>query len=350
MLVSGRVILGSLAAAVHAQWHHGSSIDFHSILDSNPLTLVAFVAPWTAPSKSLASEWATAKFQLTYPLVSIDWTAEPSLCTAHKVHSYPAIRLFHVPDESTRYGGPRKASAIVSFVVRASLPAVSEVNVKNITDLVGIDRVTVVAHLKIDEGSMRSKFTRVAEAFRNQFVFGIADDKRLAQKEKIEFPSIIAYKTDVGDQEVLHGAVKRSVIESFVLEAGKPLIDELTRRNELNYMSSHELIAYIFVTDAADRASLRRKFHPVAKQYKDCVNFVTIDGIEYGHISPSLGLHRGHYPGFTVYSAWKDQVFPYPAVKGIGADNIEEFLLEILHGKRAPWNPAGAGHGQHDEL
>ncbi|KIW95270.1 uncharacterized protein Z519_03854 [Cladophialophora bantiana CBS 173.52] len=234
--------------------------------------------------------------------------------------------------------------------MRASLPAVSEVNVKNITDLVGIDRVTFVAHLKKDDGSMRSKFTKVAETFHDQFVFGIADDKRLAAKEKIELPSIIAYQTDVGDQEVLHGVVKPSVIESFVRDAGKPLIDELTRRNELNYMSSNKLIAYIVVSDEADRASLRRKLHPVAKQYKGYVNFVTINAIEYGHMAASLGLHRGHCPMFTLYSAWKDQVFPYPTVEQIEADNIEEFLLEILHGKRAPWNPAGAGHGQHDEL
>ncbi|OAP60697.1 hypothetical protein AYL99_05699 [Fonsecaea erecta] len=125
---------------------------------------------------------------------------------------------------------------------------------------------------------MRSKVTKIAETFRDQFVFGISNDKRLAEQENVAFPSIIAYRTDVGDREVLQGPVTRSVIEKFILEAGKPLIDELTRRNEVNYMSSHKLLAYIFVTDEADRALFRRKLHPVAKQYKDYVNFVTIDG------------------------------------------------------------------------
>ncbi|OQU96736.1 Thioredoxin-like domain-containing protein [Cladophialophora immunda] len=345
-----RILLAGLAAAVQAQWQHVSDAEFHSLVDSNDLLLAAFVAPWTGPCKSLASEWAATKSQLTYPAVSIDCTANQTLCSAHNVHSYPAIRLFRGPHEWVRYRGPRKASAIVPFVRRASLPVVSEVNIKNITALTGIDRVTFVAYLKEDDHSMRSRFTKVAETFRDQFVFGISNDKRLAEKENIAFPSIIAYRTDVGDQEVLQGTVTRSVIGKFILEAGKPLIDELTRRNEIDYMSSHKLLAYIFVADDADRTLFRRKLHPVAKQYKDYVNFVTIDGDEYGHMAASLGLHRGHYPSFTVYSAWKDQVFPYPAVKRIEADNIEAFLLEILHGERAPWSPSGTVQGQHDEL
>ncbi|KIX93014.1 uncharacterized protein Z520_11287 [Fonsecaea multimorphosa CBS 102226] len=350
MYFSARIILAGLAAAVHAQWQHVSDVEFHSLLDSNDLTLTAFVMPWTAPCKTLASEWAATKSQLTYPVVSIDCTTNQTLCTAHNVHSYPAMRLYRGPHESVRYRGPRKASAIVPFVRRASLPAVSVVNIKNLTDLTGIDRVTFVAYVKEDDHAMRSRFKKVAETFRDQFVFGITNDKRLAEKENIAFPSIIAYKTDVGDQEVLQGSVTRSAIEKFILEAGKPLIDELTRRNEISYMSSHKLLAYVFVTNEADRTRFRRTLHPVAKKYKDYVNFVTVDGDEYGHMAASLGLHRGHYPSFTVYSAWKDQVFPYPAVKRIEADSIEAFLLEILHGKRAPWNPTGPEHGQHDEL
>ena len=260
-MFSACIILGSLAVAVQAQWQHTSSADFHSILDSNDLTLAAFVTviypplypapefsspneqqqPWTPPCESLASEWAAAKAKLPQPLISIDCAAEPSLCAAHNVRSYPAIRLFRAGSEhSSRYRGPRKASAIVPFVKRASLPAFSIVNAKNMTDLLAIGRVTFVAYLSKDDSVMRSRFTKVAEALHDQFVFGITTDKKLAEKENIDqLPSIVAYKTDVGDREVLRGdsTTKRSVIEKFIVEAGKPLIDELTRRTEMNYMS-----------------------------------------------------------------------------------------------------------------
>lgn len=157
------------------------------------------------------------------------------------MHSYPAIRLFHGSDGSSwaRYRGPRKASSIVAFVKRASLPAVSTVNIDNITKLLDIDRLTFMAYLKEDDSSTRSRFTKVAEAFHDQFVFGVTHDAGLAAKETISFPSIVAYKTDVGDKDVLPlGAIPtRSDMEKFVLEASTPLIDELTMRNERNYMS-----------------------------------------------------------------------------------------------------------------
>jgi protein disulfide-isomerase A1 len=157
------------------------------------------------------------------------------------VHSYPAIRLFHGADEAswTRYKGPRKASSIVPFVKRASLPAVSTVNINNITKLLDIDLLALLAYLKEDDSSTRSCFSRVAEIFAGQFVFGVTHDAGLAAKENISFPSIVAHKTDVGDKDVLtlDAVSKRLDMEKFVLEASRPLIDELTMRNERNYMS-----------------------------------------------------------------------------------------------------------------
>ena len=115
-------------------------------------------------------------------------------------------------------------------------------------------------------------------------------------------------------------------------------------------MQSHKLLAYIFVSNDAHRISLRRKLDPIAKTYKDYVNFVTIDSEEYGHMAASLGLSGNHYPAFTVYSAWKDQVFPFPRTQRIEVETIEAFLLEILQGQREPWNPETPREGRHDEL
>jgi len=113
---------------------------------------------------------------------------------------------------------------------------------------------------------------------------------------------------------------------------------------------SRKLLAYIFVSDDADRISLRRELYLVAKTYKDYVNFVTIDSEEYGHMATSLGLSGNQYPAFTVYSAWKDQVFPFPQTQRVEVETVEAFLLEILHGQREPWAPGKPGEGRHDEL
>jgi protein disulfide-isomerase A1 len=97
---------------------------------------------------------------------------------------------------------------------------------------------------------------------------------------------------------------------------------------------------------------LRRELYPLAKLYKEYINFVTIDTKQYGYMAVGLGLssREEDYPVFTVYSAWKDQVFPYPEGQRIKEDSIEAFLLEIFHGTRSPWNPNGPKEALHDEL
>ncbi|KAJ9603980.1 protein disulfide-isomerase precursor [Cladophialophora chaetospira] len=380
MLISACAVLGTLTTAVYG-WQHSSSANFHSTVDSNDLTLAAFVVPWTVPCISLAAEWEAAKSQLPESsLITIDCSNETSFCAQQNVHSYPAIRLFRGGSEhSERYRGPRKTSAFVPFVKRASLPVVSTVDAHGLVNLLAIEGITFVAYLNEDDNVTRSHFTKVAGAFRDRFVFAITSDKDLAKRENIErFPSIVAYKTDIGDREVLHGkdTLKRSLIEEWVVEAGKPLINELTRQTEMSYLSvrphpssetifkvrsiptdtllnilqSHKLLGYIFVSNDSQRASLRRELHPVAKTYKDYVNFVTIDSEEYGHMAVSLGLSGNHYPAFTVYSAWKDQVFPFSQAQPIkveAVEAVEAFLLEILQDQRKPWDPRG---GRHDEL
>ncbi|KAJ9617561.1 protein disulfide-isomerase precursor [Knufia peltigerae] len=356
-----------------AQWQqHTSKAEFQALLDNNELTLVAFVSPWTPPSLSLAEEWATAKSQLTQPLANVDCTAERDLCAEHDVRSYPAIRLFrglattnkNKTSSTTRYRGPRKASSIVPFVRRAALPPVSTVTVENLTGLTSIDRVVFVAYLDDDDVTIKARYTKVARELHDRFVFGIAQDEQLDEQEGIDAPSIVAYKTDVGDRDVLSvdtATTKRVDIEKFVLEASTPLIGELTRRNEGAYLSGYKLLAYIFVSNDRDRSSLRRELYPVAKEYKDYINFVTIDSHEYGHMAPGLGLsaaagdddydHESGYPALTVYSAWKDQVFPYPETEELEAEQVEAFLLQILHGERGPWDPSNkAGSSGHDEL
>lgn len=282
---------------------------------------------------------------------------------------------------SIRYRGPRKATSIVPFVKRAALPTVSTVTVENLTDLTSIDSVVFVAYLDDDDdddATIKTRYTKVAQAFHGQFVFGMAQDEQLDEQEGIDASSIVAYKTDVGDRDVLplDTATKRADIEKFVREASTPLVGELTRRNERSYMSvrfqvdfklcmcleiltgifvmvqGYKLLAYIFVSNDRDRASLRRELYAVAKQYKEYINFVTIDSREYGHMARGLGLsgNTSDYPAFTVYSAWKDQVFPYPEAEDLEAQQIEAFLLQILHGNRVPWDSSKERSNGHDEL
>lgn len=57
-------------------------------------------------------------------------------------------------------------------------------------------------------------------------------------------------------------------------------------------------------------------------------------------MAAKLGVDTAVLPALALYSAWKDQVFLY-LKKGFGkggieSKEVEEFLLEVLQGKRQP--------------
>ena len=267
-------------------------------------------------------------------------------------------------NSSIRYRGPRRASDITSFVLRASLPTISTVDRKTIQPLLELDPYgespVFIAYTDSGDTKTRALFTKIAEKHQTQYTFGISDDQELAVEElghvQVKTPAIVAYKPSISERDVLPlnlpGAKTRTQIEAFISNSAEPLIGELTRRNEMTYLQSQKLLAYVFLTTDTDRVFFRRALYPAAKKYKDYVSFVTIDVEEYGHMASGLGLRKKKYPALTVYSAWKDQVFPFPEEvleKGEAVpDDVELFVRSILTGKREPWKPAGPGG--HDEL
>ncbi|KKY20682.1 putative protein disulfide-isomerase [Phaeomoniella chlamydospora] len=384
MLLFVYILVGSLQAlAFEAPWHPAASTDLDSIVGGNDLTVVAFISPHTAPCQALAPEWASAAKQApdTVPFVSIDCTMEPLFCAEHGVRSYPAIRLFSGLEsvgnggqpqlkkiDTIRYRGPRRASSIGSFVVRSSLPITSNISGDAIESLLGLDpygqSVVFVFYQRGSPDSNRevqSTFVKLASRHRQDHIFAISEDSTPVQEQlgsNMVQPAVIAYNPFLNEQTILPISPSTPLytqIEHFIQASTTSLIGEFTRRTENMYLQSRKLLIYLFTSTDGDRLHLLRTFHPLAKKYSDYVNFATIDAMEYGHMTASLGLRKEKFPSLTVYSSWKSQVFPYPGEVLMGDDvveQVEEFLLSILHGKREPWNPVGGRGGDdgHDEL
>ena len=333
-------------------------------------------------------------------VISIDCTVETSLCSERHVHSYPAIRLFgrgdfgrasHRDDDDddndddsekaatigVRYRGPRHASSIISFALRASMPALSQVDSLNISSLLGLDRnaETDVFILYLPPSSdesdeyklIRSHFIEVAERYRFNYVFGISEDAKLAQQETQQqthqVPTLIGYKPFVNDRTILpleNVSLETLVaVENFITSTGEPLIGELTRQTEKSYLEGVRPLVYIFVTTDEQRMLFRRALYPLAKKYSEYLAFLTIDAEEYGHMAGSLGIQKGIFPALTVYSSWKDQVFPFPGEVLDVSDaqviqKVADFVLEILQGKVESWSSAATDQQSapegHDEL
>lgn len=308
--------------------------------------------PWTEPSKALEAEWLAATSQTKTALLSVDCKTEADLCQEQGVISYPAIRVFDGSEKVRRYKGPRKASAIVSFlnraVLRAVLPVVSTLDQKNITEFKSGDEAVIIAYIPEEEKALKAAFMELASRNHDKFTFGIASDKTLAKAANIQIPSVVVHRPKEGEQEVLPGPSGIDVLESFLETATAPSIGEFTRRNELKYMKAGKSLVYYFAPTSQDRETYRESLKPLAKKFKEYLNFVTVDAVEYGHMLPALGIQDTGSPALAVFNPMYGQAFPYDQKK-ITPETVESFVMDIVQGKVQPLG-AGGEELKHTEL
>jgi protein disulfide-isomerase A1 len=89
---------------------------------------------------------------------------------------------------------------------------------------------------------LKSAFIELASRNHDKYTFGLASDKRLAEADNVQVPSVVVHKSKEGEQEVLPGPSGIDTLEKFVEAATAPSIGEFTRRNELKYMKAGPLL------------------------------------------------------------------------------------------------------------
>ena len=109
---------------------------------------------------------------------------------------------------------------------------------------------------------------------------------------------------------------------------------------------------YFLAEKAEEREAYVEAMRPVAKKYKEYLNFVTVDAGEYAELTSPLGLPPAVFPALAVQNPAFGQVFPYAPGASITPFAVEAFVMEIVQGKVKPWDgtPPVAPKVPHDEL
>jgi protein disulfide-isomerase A1 len=90
---------------------------------------------------------------------------------------------------------------------------------------------------------------------------------------------------------------------------------------------------------------------PLAKKFKEYLNFVTVDAVEYGHMLHALGLQDTGSPALAVLNPMYGQAFSLDQKKKITPDVVESFVMDIVQGKVQPLGAGGGGENtKHTEL
>lgn len=82
---------------------------------------------------------------------------------------------------------------VISYMVRCSLPLVSEVMADNMEEILSMGTSALIAYIDGEDQKSRSVFTSFADAHQNRLIYGITSDLTLAKSNVQKAPFTIVY-------------------------------------------------------------------------------------------------------------------------------------------------------------
>ncbi|KAF9567323.1 protein disulfide isomerase [Agrocybe pediades] len=315
---------------------------FESTVSAEPLILVEFFAPWCGHCKALAphyEEAATALKEKNIKLAKVDCVDEAELCQSKGVQGYPTLKVYR-NGEPTDYNGPRKADGIISYMVKQSLPAVSEVTADNLEEFQKADKIVAIAYLSSPTDVPAAEFSATAEAHRDDYLFGSTTDKAAIKAAGVTPPTIVVYRSfDEPKSEFpypISSATKKDLSE-WLKELTIPIIDEVSGENYAIYAGSPKPLAYLFLDPSLEDKDVHiAAIKPVAAKYKSKMNFVWIDAVKFGDHAKALNLPEAKWPAFVVQDLEKQLKYPFDQSKEFTPEGAAGWVEQYLAGKLQP--------------
>ncbi|KAF6762274.1 disulfide isomerase [Ephemerocybe angulata] len=335
--------LASLAAAeADSDVLNLTSANFESTVSAEPLVLVEFFAPWCGHCKALAphyEEAATALKDKSIKVAKVDCVEEADLCSSKGIQGYPTLKVYR-KGEAAEYTGPRKADGIISYMVKQSLPAVSDVTAEKHDEFTKADKLVVVAYLPSSTAAPAAEFSAAAEAHRDDYLFGIVSNQDAAAAAGVVPPAIVVYRSfDEPRSEYPYpiGGANKKEIEEWLAELAIPVLDEVNGETYSVYAASTKPLAYLFIDPtASDKDAQLAVLRPVAEKYKPKINFVWIDALKYGDHAKALNLPETKWPSFVIQDLQKQLKYPLDQSKEVTTDSLKEIVEQFVAGSLQP--------------
>ncbi|KAH9943444.1 disulfide isomerase [Epithele typhae] len=341
-LFSTAAALAALHGALASDVLDLTASDFASVVNPEDLILVEFFAPWCGHCKALAPHYEEAATELkakNIKLAKVNCVDEADFCQSNGIQGYPTVRVYR-KGEHSEYTGPRKADGIISYMTKQSLPAVSEVNSANFQEFKGADRIVVVAFASSTEDAHAAEFSATANKHRDDYLFGLATDKSVAEAAGITPPAIVVFRSfDEPQTEYPYpiGSAKVHDIENWIQDLSIPVIDEVGADNYQAYASSGKPLAYLFLDPTDEKHDEHvNMIKPVASKYKGKLNFVWIDAVKYGDHARALNLVEPKWPSFVIQDLGKQLKYPFDQGNDVTAEAVNEMVELYLDHKLEP--------------
>jgi protein disulfide-isomerase A1 len=316
--------------------------NFESSVNPEPMILVEFFAPWCGHCKALAphyEEAATTLKEKGIKLAKVDCVDQADLCQSHGVGGYPTLKVFR-NGTPTDYAGPRKADGIVSYMVKQSLPPVTEVTTANLEEFKKADKLVVIAYLASATAAPASEYSATAEKHRDDYLFGLTTNEAAIAAAGVTPPAVVVYRNyDEPETTYPYPIASASVkdLEEWIQDLSVPIIGEVNGENYAVYAASPKPLAYLFVDPADEKHEEHiAAIKPIAAEHKGKLNFVWIDAVKFGDHAKALNLQEAQWPSFVIQDITQQLKYPLDQSTAVTPERIVTMVEHFNSGKLEP--------------
>lgn len=274
---------------------------FNKYIESHPLVLAEFFAPWCGHCKNLAPHYVEAASILkeqNISLAQIDCTEDQELCMNQGIRGYPSLKIFKDGDagNSLEYEGGRSTESIVNYMIKQSLPPVQVFDDEKEFNKVLKESVQPVVFFNGDKG-LNQTFYQVANRLFNEVTFvSFSGAKEYLAVHLPNEDEPISYK---GDRKVVEKSAED--LEEWVKIESLPYFGEVNGQTFGAYVESGLPLAYFFYNNEDERKEHASFFTQLGKEHRGKLNFAGLDSRKFGRHAGNLNM-KEQFPLFAIHN------------------------------------------------
>ncbi|KAG7660427.1 PDI1 [[Candida] subhashii] len=333
-----------------------TTANFESFMQENPLVLAEFFAPWCGYCKMLAPEFSKAADKLNesnpkIKLGQVDCTVEEQICQQFGIKGYPTLKIFRGDVKTPQdYDGPREADGIADFMIKQSLPAVSQpATEEELFKLVDGQVKPFVIQVNPSKES-NVTFNKIAETLRKDHTFINVENNDLIGKlnkklTKLDIsgkkPSILViHPSQLDDAVKFEGkSFTTDEVKSFIETEAVPYFGDIDRDTYMSYMTSPLPLAYYFYNTEEERKEIAANIEKLAKKHRGKINFAGLNAKLYGKHAEVINMDPEVFPLFAIHEVNDNKKYGVDQTKhpkGPSIEVIEQFVEDYFQGKLTP--------------
>lgn len=326
--------------------------NFDEFVNTHPLVLLEFYAPWCGHCKKLAPELEKAAGDLEVedpPIIiaKVDATVETELATRFQVTGYPTMFVMRY-GVKYEYDGPRERVGIAKYMRKKALPTATELTtMKEVKDYIDyLDDLSIVGFFTGEDDPMYQLYVDTANAISEEYRFGYTFLEEARKQYDAPASSIVMFHSKryhskyeptryVFDQ----ADATEDDLKAFYNKHNRPLVGHYTQQNkDTRYKDTTNVLVFYTVDWSHDYRKdteyWRQKVLEVAKEpeFKD-FTFAIADEDEFAKFLQELGLgESGNEINVGLYDTEKKRYAMDPDEE-FSVESLTEFLHDFKAGK-----------------